>query len=589
MRSIDAPDDVSSLDWAAFPGEDVSDAIVAAMAAGGIEVLFFTSGAELVFYQEAIARALAAGRPAPRLITITHEHINLNAAIGYAAVSGKPAATAVHVDAGTLNQGGAIHTAWHSGVPVLMTAGGAPASFPGALPGGRDGGGHIWLQQTFDQNGIVRQYTKWDHRLDWQDNAGLVVGRALQMAVTEPKGPVYLSIPKELALQPLTEARFPTLEQLGVARPAAPDPAGIRELAARLVAAENPMLIVSGSGRNPKTVPALVELCEFLGLPVVNSTPKTFLCFPMTHPLRQRASDVRDADVVFALEATVPWMPGPNAPSRTAYVATCDLDLSRSRIPTYEFGAHLRLTGDALITIEMLMTAVRDLASVGDRARFSARARRWAAHSKARWDAMEADARSRGGNTPIDPWWRSYQIGQAFGDSCTVFDDSQTLNRTDEYMRCDTPGTFFHNPGTSGGWGPGAALGGKIADPSRDVVMISGDGYYMFASPNPAIWAASHYQAPFLSVIFQNRSYGTGTLRVKATYPDSHSERGGFDGGYFDPPIDFAMEASAAGAHAENVRDPADVGPALKRGLAAIRAGRPALVAVWLPRLLAED
>ena len=331
------PKTIPSLEWETFPGEDASDAIIAAMVEAGIEVLFFTSGAELVFYQEAIARARAAGRRAPRLITITHEHINLNAAIGYAAVSGKPAATAVHVDAGTLNQGGAIHTAWHSGVPILMTAGGAPASYPGTLPGGRDGGGHIWLQQTFDQNGIVRQYTKWDHRLDWQDNPGLVVGRAVQMAVTEPKGPVYLSIPKELALRPLPESRFPTLQQLGVAEPAAPSAAGILTLAERLVAAENPVLIVSGSGRNPSTVPALVKLCEFLGLPVVNSTPKTFLCFPMTHPLRQRAADVRGADVVFALEATVPWMPGPDEPPATAYIATCDLDPSRSRIPTYEF------------------------------------------------------------------------------------------------------------------------------------------------------------------------------------------------------------------------------------------------------------
>ena len=183
----------------------------------------------------------------------------------------------------------------------------------------------------------------------------------------------------------------------------------------------------------------------------------------------------------------------------------------------------------------------------------------------------------------------TYQIAQAIGDDCTVFDDSQTLNRTDEYLHCDRPGTYFHNPGTSGGWGPGAALGAKIADPSRDVVMISGDGYYMFASPNPAIWAAQHYNAPFLSIIYQNRSYGTGTLRVAATYADSHAARAGFDGGYFDPPIDFAMEATAAGAHAENVRDPAEVAPALQRGLAAIRAGRPALISVWLPKLLGSD
>ena len=88
--------------WCELTDADTSDAIVAALAHGGVEVVFFTSASEMVFVQEAIAKARAFGRPAPRLVTVTHEHANLCAALGYAAVSGKPVATAVHVDAGTL-------------------------------------------------------------------------------------------------------------------------------------------------------------------------------------------------------------------------------------------------------------------------------------------------------------------------------------------------------------------------------------------------------------------------------------------------------------------------------------------------------
>src|SRR5450432_2344753 len=102
------------------------DAIVAALAAAGVEYVFFTSGSEIVFYQESIAKAHALGRAAPKLITMTHEHASLNAALGYAAVSGKPAVTAAHVDAGTLHHGAAIHTAMHAGLPVLITAGCPP-------------------------------------------------------------------------------------------------------------------------------------------------------------------------------------------------------------------------------------------------------------------------------------------------------------------------------------------------------------------------------------------------------------------------------------------------------------------------------
>ncbi len=150
--------------WAQIPPGDVGDAIVAAMALGGIDHLFFTSGAEIVWYQEAIAKARATGAPAPRLITMTHEHASLNAAIGYAAVSGKPVATAAHVDAGTYNYGGAIHTALQAGLPVMITAGTPPVSYPGTMRGSRDRGGHLWLQQGFDQNAIVRNYVKYDHR-----------------------------------------------------------------------------------------------------------------------------------------------------------------------------------------------------------------------------------------------------------------------------------------------------------------------------------------------------------------------------------------------------------------------------------------
>src|SRR5215469_12636119 len=106
--------------WTQIPADEVSDAVVASMALGGVDHMFFMSGSEIAFYQEAIAKAHAHGRPAPRLITMTHEHAGLNAALGYAAVSGRPAATAVHVDAGTLHQGGAIHTAYRSGLPVLL-------------------------------------------------------------------------------------------------------------------------------------------------------------------------------------------------------------------------------------------------------------------------------------------------------------------------------------------------------------------------------------------------------------------------------------------------------------------------------------
>src|SRR5438874_11202088 len=84
--------------WVEAPADDNGDAMIAAMAEAGVDLIFFTSGSEIGFYQEAVAKAHAKGRKAPKLITVTHEHASLNAALGYAAVSGKPAITAAHIN-----------------------------------------------------------------------------------------------------------------------------------------------------------------------------------------------------------------------------------------------------------------------------------------------------------------------------------------------------------------------------------------------------------------------------------------------------------------------------------------------------------
>jgi acetolactate synthase-1/2/3 large subunit len=570
------------------PADEIGDAIVAAMGLGGVDYMFFNSGSEIMFMQEAIAKANALGRPAPKLIMMTHEYPTLNAALGYAATTGRTAATAVHVDVGTQHYGCAIHTARHSGLPVLITAGAPPVAYPGSMRGARDGS-HFWVQQTADQNGIVRQYMKWDHRLEYQDNAGLIVSRALQIAQSEPRGPVYLSLPREIAFLPTNGARFPTAQQLGIARAPAPDPDGVRELAARLVGARNPAILVQRSGRNPATVPALVRLAELLGAPVAEAAARSYQCFPMDHPLYQSISlDLTKADVVLVLEADVPWIPGPQQPPDDAYVAVVDIDPIKAHIGTYEFDAQLRLMADTELTLAALQQAVEQRGSASDRARFEGRAARWADASRTRYAAHERAALAKAKQTPISPLWLSYQLGQAMDDNCLMMDETLMLSPLPPYLRFSEPATYFRNPGSGGGWCAGAALGAKLGRPDKDVVAVSGDGFYMYSVANAAIASAVRYKAPFLSVIYQNRSYSTGTRATAQFYPDGYAMRGGLEAGYFDPPIDFAKEAEAAGAYGENVSDPTEVGPALRRGLEQIRRGTPAVIAVWLPKIMRD-
>ena len=573
-------------DWTPVPHGEVSDAIVAALAGAGVEYLFFTSGSELAFYQEAIAKAETLGTPAPRLITMIHEHASLNAALGYAAVSGKPVATAAHADSGTYNYGSAIHTAANANLPIFITGGGGPTAYPGTVRGARDLGGHLWFQQPYDQNGIVRNYMKWEKRLEYQDNPGLVVSRGLQVALTEPRGPVYFTPPREITLLPLRDTSFPTSQQLGIPATPAPAPEQISAIATKLIESENPYIVVSTSGRNPATVPALVTLCDLLALPVVNSAYKSYHCFPKRHPLFLHEYPLSDADVVVAIDANVPWIPGPHAPPPSAFVAVIDIDPVRLRMPTYEFTADVRVASDALRAIEALIDVIRGRMTPALQQKIDARRNRWKTFTDDRRLGWDTYAASRSTSDPIDPAYVTYELGKLVDDNCIVLDETLVTPLIERYVPCNVPGSYIHNPSSGGGWSIGAAFGAKLGAPEKDIIACTGDGFYQYSTATAVIWAAVHYNAPFMAVVYQNRTYSTGTVNIDVVYPDGYARKAGFEGGYFDPPIDFAKEAEAAGAHGENVIVASEVAPALRRAKDALRAGKPAIVSVWLPKLV---
>ena len=570
--------------WGEYAAEEWSDALVAAMKLGGIDNLFFVSGSELAFYQEAIAKATERGHPTPRLVTMIHEHVALNAAMGNTLVSGKPAATAAHVDAGTFHYGAALHTAWRGGFPVLITAGTGPRAYPGSMRGARDGT-QQWLQEPRDQGEIVRQYTKMDHRLEHQDNPGLMVSRLLQLAMSEPRGPVYLSIPLETAMLSMPgSTSFPTLDQMGVAKPAFPDPDDAKTIAGWLVKAENPVVFTSRAGHDPAAVEALVRLCELLAIPVQESTQSDRMNFPTTHPLYGTGPAARDADVVLVMEDIVPYMPDA-APGPDAKIGWVSVDPVFSRLKTFEQRADLWLACSPAGAARAIYEAATAQLTQADMSRIEARRERLARRKlemTAREDELAQDAAARSVPTGL---LVAHELGKILEpDSIVLNDGLSNGGFVQTYARRERINTYFRSGSSSGGWGAGAAFGIKLSAPQRDVVLASGDGYFTFGTPMAALWAAKHHNAPFLSVVFVNRSYSTGTTGLLRAYPEGvAAQSGNYDGGTFDPPPDFAKLAEAAGGYGETVTETAEVGPALRRGLSHSREGVPAVIAVEVP------
>ena len=571
--------------WGEHDADEWADAITTAMKLGGVEHFFFVSGSEIGFYQEAVARAAAKGWPAPRLITVTHEGSALNAALGSAMVREQPAATAAHVDVGTFNYGAGLHTAWRGSYPVLITAGAGPRAYPGSMRGAR-GNSVQWVQEPRDQGEIVRQYTKIDHRLDHTDNPGLIVSRLLQVAMSEPRGPVYMTVPQEAAMLPLPgKTRFPTRDELGIARPAWPDPSDAKRVAEWLVKAENPVVILGQSGRNSGSVEPLVRLAELLALPMMDSDRTMTMNFPTTHPLYGTGPTAAQADVVVVIETPVPYTPS-NAPRPGTKIAWVDPDPVQSRYKTMEFHADVWLPVLAGPFAEAVYEQAAGMLSKADMGRIEERRERLAQRKAEIRKQDEGAAMRVATRDPISPRWVGYQIGQMLEEQAIVLDD--TLSSTAAfrpYHGRSLPGSYFKSGGSAGGWGTGAAFGAKTAAPDRDVVLVTGDGYFMFGSPLAALWSSGHYKTPFLTVVFVNKSYSTGTAGVDGAYPGGYAASAGYEGGLFDPPPDFAKLAEVANGYGESVTDPAEVGPALKRGLAEVRNGSPAVIAVQLPTL----
>jgi acetolactate synthase I/II/III large subunit len=576
--------------WKEYNGEEWSDALVAAMKLGGIEHLFFVSGSEIAFYQEGVGKAQERGWPVPRLITVPHESVALNAALGETMVSGQPSATAVHVDVGTLNYGAALHSAWRGGYPVLITAGTGPRAYSGSMLGARNRPVQ-WVQEPRDQGEIVRQYTKMDHRLEHQDNPGLIISRLLQVAMSEPKGPVYLSIPRESAMLRLPgKTRFPTRDELGIARPVWPDPADARRVAEWLIKADNPCIYTAKSGRNPESVEALVRLAELLALPVMDTDRVDRLNFPTTHPFYGTGPEPKDADVLLVLENPVPFLPPQESPKAESKIVWVDVDPVQSRYKTMEYHADLWLPVPAVTAARAIHDAATGMLTRSDISRIAERRSRLEERKREINLSLEKAAQQAGKRRPMHPRWVAYEVGKILEPDAIVLDEAlSNSGYVQDYHRRAAQNTYFGGGGSSGGWGAGAAFGAKLAQPASDVVLVTGDGFFMFGTPLPALWSAAHYKAPFLTVVFTNRSYSTGTSGLKRTYPSGVAARtGNYEGGLFDPAPDFGKLAESANGYGETVREPEELGPALRRGLESVRKGSPAIISAHLPTIVEE-
>jgi acetolactate synthase I/II/III large subunit len=568
-----------------------STAFLEALAEAGIKYIFANLGSDHTGLIEALAQAKAAGLEGefPAVIVCPHETVALSAAHAYAMVTGEPQAVVVHVDSGTQNIGGMVNNAMRGRVPVLIFAGTVPYTQQGELPGGRTEFIQ-WIQDVRDQRGILRNYVKYDNEIRTGRNVKQLVRRAVQIARSEPAGPVYLTGAREV------------MEERIEAGPA--DPGGYRpvepmaltqeltaEIATALAGARHPLIVTSYLGRDPSAVPSLVALAELLSIPVVEAMAY-HVNFPDDHPLHAgfqyhsvgQNPVLAEADVILVLDSDVPWIPAVNKPGPDAAIYYVDIDPLKSQMLLWDVPARRFAAANSKVAVEQIARFVRDndLADPGAVARRLTAA---AARHERELAAREAAEQPRDG--VITAEYLTACVRRLLdGEDALVLTEVVTSSKAvAEHLRPVRPGSVLHHGGGALGWSGGAVAGAKLAAPERTVVSLVGDGSFLFSVPSSALWVQRRYDLPSLTVVYDNGGWQGPKFSTLTVHPSGAAATTGEFPVWLDPGVDLPGVSVAAGAgFGATVSDPEELPQVLKDALAVVQGGRSAVVSVRIAK-----
>jgi acetolactate synthase-1/2/3 large subunit len=562
-----------------FSPETAADLYVGLLGSRGIEYLLANGGTDFAPIVEAYAKGKALGRKMPEPVVVPHENLGVAMAHGVAMITGRPQAMMVHVGVGTANALNGLINAARQNVPILFTAGRTPFTESGALAGARNNYIH-WAQEHFDQGTMLREFVKWDFELKHAEQIESAVDRALAIAKSEPQGPVYLTLPRELLASSAAGMKVSARPTLAPASAPAADPDALEQVATLLARAERPLLITANGGRTPASSAALTRVAETLAIPVVHYRPR-YLALPTEHPMQAGWDPhplLKDADFVLVVDCDVPWIPAQGCPRPDAKIVHVGPDPLFARYPLRGFRTDIALTGLVAPTLATLLE--RALAHAPAQAKLKARSDAVAQQSA----RARAKARSGGAAAPgsMTAQWASACLNR-IQDSNTVIVNEYPLVL--EELEVNESGRYYSSSPAGGlGWGLGAALGAKLASPDRTVVCAVGDGSYMFGNPTPAHFVAAAMNLPVLWVVFNNARWAAVHRATLSMYPKGEaakSKQPPF--ATLEPSPHFEKVCEASGGYGERVTEPRDLPPALERALRVVKAEkRQALVNVCL-------
>lgn len=474
-----------------------------------------------------------------RYILGLHEAIVVAMADGFAQASGHAAFLNLHTAPGVGNGMGSLVTAWYNRTPLVVTAGQQSRKMLALEP---------WLVNR-EATELPRPYVKWSHEPTRPEDVPGAIERAYHIAMAPPQGPVFVSIPMDDWREPAQPRRPRRVDSR-----AGPDEVTLVEVAALLMEARNPALVVGGGVDRAGGWDAAVRLAERIGCPVWEAPAPERASFPQDHPLfqgflplaiRPLGERLRGYDVVVIAGGPVfryyPYIPGDFLPEGTHLVHLTDDVDEAARAPV---GASI--VGDVAEGLRRLADLTPQTVRVAP--------------------PLRSAAASPAETAPISVPFVMRALAESMPEGISIVEESaSTRGPFYDQIRIKRPQSYFATASGGLGFAAPAAVGVGLARPDTPVACIVGDGATMFGVQ--AIWTAAQYRVPIVYVVINNGGYGI--LKAFAAFQRTPGVPG-----LELPNLDIGAIARGMGAEARRIEAAADLPAACREAFETAMARR---------------
>jgi acetolactate synthase-1/2/3 large subunit len=429
---------------------------------------------------------------------------------------------------------------------------------------------------------FVEPVAKWARAVTSPHTLYESIIRAGEMAQRGPKGPIYLNVALEHMLHdwtPPSDAR-----EVPAAPSLQPRQEDVDQVAQLLVGAKSPVIVAETSGRDPKAFAALAELADLLAVPVVNGRANAYANFPTDHALYLGVANykaVADADLVLLVGGRAPWYPARRRPTSGKIVAIADNPL-KGHMVYQNLHADVYLEGTIAESLKMLIAAARS-AKI-DAGTVTARRQRWSSEHEKYAAGLRAEREKAQNGSGIHPLSLLGSLGEMMPSDTIYMDETITHSPLlRQHLPQTKPQSFFRGSGGLG-QGIGTALGIKLAARQRPVVLIIGDGSFLYNPIIQALGASKRHNLPIIIVVLNNKSYEAMRKGHLHHYPDGASASANL---YYGVTIDgpeYEQLGSHFGFHGQRVEKLAELKGAIQGALAATKSGRTAILNVHVTR-----